>query len=91
MNSQSVEGTEMGGKKGFDPVWCENSVQQEGHSLVGIVLDILEHGAAPPHRVVFTQEHVIRQSCGALRMEAPEHAIAPTLSPAMRSTGSTVA
>jgi DNA-binding LacI/PurR family transcriptional regulator len=39
-----------------------------GRQLVGMLLDILEHGADPPRRVVFAQELVIRQSCGALRV-----------------------
>jgi len=37
-----------------------------GKQLVGMLLDIIENGADPPRRVVFAQELVIRQSCGAL-------------------------
>ncbi len=37
-----------------------------GKQLVGMLLDILEHGADPPRRVVFSQELVIRQSCGTV-------------------------
>jgi LacI family transcriptional regulator len=39
-----------------------------GKHLVGMLLDILENGADPPRRLVFPQELVIRQSCGALRV-----------------------
>ncbi|HET9224740.1 MAG TPA: LacI family DNA-binding transcriptional regulator [Roseiflexaceae bacterium] len=39
-----------------------------GKQLVGILLDIIENGAAPPRRVVFAQELIVRQSCGALRV-----------------------
>lgn len=38
-----------------------------GKRLVGMLLDIMENGAEPPRRLVFPQELVIRQSCGALR------------------------
>jgi LacI family transcriptional regulator len=37
-----------------------------GKCLVGMLLDIVENGALPPRRMVFPQELVIRQSCGAL-------------------------
>jgi LacI family transcriptional regulator len=39
-----------------------------GKQLVGILLDIIENGADPPRRVVFAQELVVRQSCGAARV-----------------------
>lgn len=39
-----------------------------GKHLVGMLLDILENGAEPPRRLVFSQELVVRQSCGALRV-----------------------
>jgi DNA-binding LacI/PurR family transcriptional regulator len=42
-----------------------------GKHLVGMLLDILENGADPPRRIVFAQELMIRQSCGALRMQSP--------------------
>jgi LacI family transcriptional regulator len=38
-----------------------------GKHLVGVLLDIIENGAEPPQRLLFPQELVIRQSCGALR------------------------
>jgi LacI family transcriptional regulator, galactose operon repressor len=38
-----------------------------GKQLVGMLLDIMENGAAPPRRLLFPQELVIRQSCGAIR------------------------
>lgn len=41
-----------------------------GKQLVGMLLDLIEYGAHPPRRVVFEQELVIRQSCGALRSSA---------------------
>jgi LacI family transcriptional regulator len=37
-----------------------------GKQLVGMLLDIIENGADPPRRIVFAQELMIRQSCGAL-------------------------
>jgi LacI family transcriptional regulator len=37
-----------------------------GKQLVGMLLDIMENGAAPPRRLLFPQELVIRQSCGAM-------------------------
>ena len=37
-----------------------------GNQLVGMLLDIMENGADPPRRLVFPQELVIRQSCGAM-------------------------
>jgi LacI family transcriptional regulator len=39
-----------------------------GKQLVGMLLDIIENGAVPPRRLLFPQELVIRQSCGARRM-----------------------
>jgi DNA-binding LacI/PurR family transcriptional regulator len=39
-----------------------------GKQLVGMLLDIMENGAEPPRRLLFPQELVIRQSCGAMRM-----------------------
>jgi DNA-binding LacI/PurR family transcriptional regulator len=39
-----------------------------GKQLVGILLDIIENGADPPRRIVFAQELVVRQSCGAVRV-----------------------
>jgi hypothetical protein len=33
-----------------------------------MLLDIMENGAEPPRRLLFPQELVIRQSCGAMRM-----------------------
>lgn len=39
-----------------------------GKQLVGTLLDIMENGADPPRRLVFPQELVIRQSCGALHV-----------------------
>jgi LacI family transcriptional regulator len=41
-------------------------MQAIGKQLVGMLLDIMENGADPPRRLVFPQELVIRQSCGAL-------------------------
>jgi LacI family transcriptional regulator len=41
-------------------------MQAIGNHLVGMLLDIMENGADPPRRLVFPQELVIRQSCGAL-------------------------
>ncbi|HEU5012168.1 MAG TPA: LacI family DNA-binding transcriptional regulator [Roseiflexaceae bacterium] len=40
-----------------------------GKQLVGMLLDIVAHGAHPPRHVVFAQELVIRQSCGALSLD----------------------
>lgn len=37
-----------------------------GKHLVGMLLDIMENGADPPRRLIFSQDLVIRQSCGAL-------------------------
>lgn len=39
-----------------------------GKHLVGMLLDIMENGADPARRLIFPQELVVRQSCGALRM-----------------------
>jgi LacI family transcriptional regulator len=39
-----------------------------GKRLVEILLDIIENGPTPPRHVIFEQELVIRQSCGALRV-----------------------
>ena len=39
-----------------------------GKQLVGMLLDIMERGAEPARHVVFEQELVIRQSCGALQV-----------------------
>ena len=39
-----------------------------GKHLVGMLLDIMEHGADPPRRLIFPQELVVRQSCGAMRV-----------------------
>lgn len=39
-----------------------------GKQLVDMLLDIMENGADPPRRLIFPQELVVRQSCGALRM-----------------------
>jgi DNA-binding LacI/PurR family transcriptional regulator len=39
-----------------------------GNYLVGMLLDIMENGANPPRRLIFPQELVIRESCGALRV-----------------------
>jgi LacI family transcriptional regulator len=36
--------------------------------LVEILLDIIENGPHPPRHVIFEQELVIRQSCGAIRI-----------------------
>lgn len=43
-------------------------MQAIGKQLVGMLLDVIENGAEPPRRLLFPQELVIRQSCGALRM-----------------------
>jgi DNA-binding LacI/PurR family transcriptional regulator len=39
-----------------------------GKQLVSMLLDIMENGAEPARRLLFPQELVIRQSCGAMRM-----------------------
>jgi LacI family transcriptional regulator len=39
-----------------------------GKQLVDILLDIIENGPIPPRYVIFEEELVIRQSCGALSM-----------------------
>ena len=38
-----------------------------GKRLVEILLDIIEYGPTPPRHIVFEEELVIRQSCGALK------------------------
>jgi LacI family transcriptional regulator len=40
-----------------------------GSHLVGMLLDVIGNGVNPLRRRMFPQEVVIRQSCGALRME----------------------
>jgi LacI family transcriptional regulator len=45
-----------------------------GNQLVGMLLDIMENGADPPRRLVFPQELVIRQSCGAMSTREPRGA-----------------
>jgi DNA-binding LacI/PurR family transcriptional regulator len=42
-------------------------MQAMGRQLVRMLLDQIENPAAPPQRVVFPQELIVRQSCGALR------------------------
>lgn len=34
--------------------------------IISILLDLIENGMQPPRQVVFEQELVIRQSCGAV-------------------------
>ncbi len=39
--------------------------------LISILLDMMDNGPQPPRQVVFGQELVIRQSCGAAQMRSP--------------------
>jgi DNA-binding LacI/PurR family transcriptional regulator len=39
-----------------------------GKRLVEILLDIIENGPYPARQVIFEQELVIRESCGALKV-----------------------